>query len=132
MKGTQGKRIERLESASEIAVRGGNQYATKLAELESAFRDVTDPESAGRGLIDQIRKLHACTLEILWRAESVGRADAALRAIREARSNLELVARLTGQLDSAAANVRVTTVVVMSEPISNEEALQVLDIEVKQ
>ena len=50
-------------------------------------------------LLDEVRSLQARTLTILDRAERVGDLRTALRAIKEARGNLELLAKLVGQLD---------------------------------
>src|SRR5215218_8336870 len=50
-------------------------------------------------LLDEVRSLQARTLTILDRAERVGDLRTALRAIKEARGNLELLAKLVGQID---------------------------------
>ena len=50
-------------------------------------------------LLDEVLSLQARTLTILDRAERVGDLRTALGAIREARGNLELLAKLVGQLD---------------------------------
>jgi hypothetical protein len=50
-------------------------------------------------LLDEVRSLQARALTILDRAERVGDLRTALRAIREARGNLELLAKLVGQID---------------------------------
>jgi hypothetical protein len=50
-------------------------------------------------LLDQVRDLQARTLAILEAAESTRQHRTALSAIREARSNLELLAKLLGELD---------------------------------
>ena len=50
-------------------------------------------------LLDEVRSLQARTLTILDRAERVGDLRTALRAIKEARGNLELLAKLMGQID---------------------------------
>ncbi len=49
-------------------------------------------------LLAQVRDLHARTLAILAEAEDSGDKRTALQAIREARGNLELLAKLLGQL----------------------------------
>lgn len=59
-------------------------------------------------LLDQIRSLHARTLRILANAEAAGDATTALRALREARGGLELLAKLLGELDDApSVNVQI-------------------------
>jgi Flp pilus assembly protein CpaB len=50
-----------------------------------------------------VLELHQRALAILARAEQSGDLPTALRGIRECRSNLELVARLTGDLDAPIA-----------------------------
>ncbi len=52
----------------------------------------------GDGLLDQLQQLQAKALGILARAESAGDLRSALGAIREVRSTLELVAKVTGEL----------------------------------
>jgi hypothetical protein len=50
-------------------------------------------------LLDEVRSLQSRVLTILGRAEGVGDLRTALGAIREARGNIELLAKLVGQLD---------------------------------
>lgn len=50
-------------------------------------------------LLDQVQTMQARTLVILQQAEQAGALGIALGAIREARGNLELLAKLTKQLD---------------------------------
>lgn len=50
-------------------------------------------------LLDQVQSLHARTLTILAGAEASQDGRLALGAVREARGNLELLARLLGELD---------------------------------
>jgi hypothetical protein len=50
-------------------------------------------------LLDQVRDLQRRALEILDKAEEAGELRTALGAIREARGNLELLAKLLGELD---------------------------------
>jgi hypothetical protein len=54
-------------------------------------------------VLDQIRHLNARALRILTAAENTKDHVTALSAIREVRHGLELVARLTGELDPRAA-----------------------------
>ncbi len=49
-------------------------------------------------LLEQVSALHRRTLAILGNAEVEGEHKLALAAIREARSNLELLGRLMGEL----------------------------------
>ena len=73
-------RLERLESDGAMAVQPADQ---------SAAGPVDDSN-----LITRINQLQRRTLSILQRADAAGRADVALKAIREARGNMELLARL--------------------------------------
>ncbi len=50
-------------------------------------------------LLEQVRDLQRRALEILDKAEEAGELRTALGAIREARGNLELLAKLLGELD---------------------------------
>jgi len=50
-------------------------------------------------LLDQVGDLQRRALAILDRAEEAGELKTALSAIREARGNLELLAKLLGELD---------------------------------
>jgi len=50
-------------------------------------------------LLDQVRDLQGRALAILDKAEEAGELRTALGAIREARGNLELLAKLLGELD---------------------------------
>ena len=50
-------------------------------------------------LLEQVRDLQSRALAILGKAESAGDLRTALGAIREARGNLELLARLLGELN---------------------------------
>ena len=61
-------------------------------------------------LLAQVRDLQTRALSILQRAEVVGDLRTAVMAIREARGNLELLARLLGELqEGATVNVLVTS-----------------------
>jgi hypothetical protein len=60
-------------------------------------REVRDVEH-GDDLLGQLQFLNKKTLSILEEAESSGDRRVALAAIREARSNVELNAKLTGEL----------------------------------
>jgi hypothetical protein len=53
-------------------------------------------------LLDQMSALHRRTLAILGQAEVSGETKIALSASREARNNLELLAKLTGELKAHA------------------------------
>jgi len=73
--------------------------AEHLPVLLSKAREAEDAAAAD-DLLAQLRDLHARTLAILDAAERQGALAPALGAIREARGNLELLAKLTQQLDA--------------------------------
>ena len=56
-------------------------------------------------LVSELSQLQVRTLEILAQAEDSGELRTALVAIAQARSNLELMAKLQGQLESQAPTV---------------------------
>jgi hypothetical protein len=74
-------------------------------------------------VLDAIRRLNQRTMVILDKAEQ-GRRDPniALQAIRESRRNLELIARLTGELKNTESNepTRVEIVYVDKQLVVNE------------
>jgi hypothetical protein len=70
-------------------------------------------------LLGQVRDLQARTLAILEAAEETRQHRTALSAIREARSNLELLAKLLGKLDERP----VTNVLVSAEWVSVRTAM---------
>jgi hypothetical protein len=70
-------------------------------------------------LLDQVRDLQARTLAILEAAETTRQHRTALSAIREARSNLELLVKLLGEL----AERPVTNVLVSAEWVSVRTAM---------
>lgn len=85
-----------LYDVSEAAVRrhASNHLPAKLVMAEKA----TEVAEAN-DLLAQVQDLQARTLSILEDAETTRQHRTALSAIREARSNLELLAKLVGQLD---------------------------------
>lgn len=62
-------------------------------------------DMATDSLLCQVRKLQRKALGILAKAEKAGDLRTALGAIREARGNLELLAKLMGELPDLAINV---------------------------
>ena len=65
-------------------------------------------------LMGSIRSLRARTLEILKSAETAGQLETALKAIREVRGILELLARLSGELEASTPG---STTVQCSSPM---------------
>jgi hypothetical protein len=88
--------VASLYDVSEAAVRRhkANHLPAKLAMAQQA-EEVAEADS----LLAQVRDLQERTLAILEGAESTKQHRTALSAIREARSNLELLAKLLGELD---------------------------------
>ena len=71
-------------------------YALLDGHLHNTLRDATADD-----LLAQVRSLQGRALAILDRAEKAGDLRTALGAIREARGNLELLAKLLGELNDA-------------------------------
>ena len=89
VEGTPNRRI-----ASHYDVTKANHLPTKLIMAQAA-EEVAQADD----LLGQVQDLQARTLAILEAAEGSREHRTALAAIREARSNLELLAKLLGELD---------------------------------
>ena len=96
VEGTPNRRIASHYDVTERAVRNhkANHLPTKLIMAQAA-EEVAQADD----LLEQVRDLQARTLAILEAAEGSREHRTALAAIREARSNLELLAKLLGELD---------------------------------
>jgi hypothetical protein len=94
--GEANRRIAAQYAVSEQAVRRHKEghLPAKLVMAQEA-EEVAQADD----LLDQVRGLQARTLAILEAAEETSQHRTALAAIREARSNLELLAKLLGELD---------------------------------
>jgi hypothetical protein len=88
--------VASLYDVSEAAIRRhkANHLPAKLVMAEKAAEVVQ-----ADNLLEQVRDLHQSTLNILAEAEQSKQYRTALSAIREARGNLELLAKLLGELD---------------------------------
>ena len=77
-------------------------YRHGREHLPTLLTKAKDAEEAAVAddLLDQLHNLQATTLSLLRKAERAGKLGTAVMAIREARGNLELLAKLTQQLDS--------------------------------
>jgi hypothetical protein len=64
---------------------------------------LADAAAIAEPVLGEMRKLNARALRILNDAEAAKDRPTALHAIRECRRNLELIAKLTGELDPRAA-----------------------------
>ena len=86
----------RYRTVGERAVRRhrSNHLPAKLLMAEKAA-EVAEADS----LLDQVGDLQRRALAILDSAEEAGELRTALSAIREARGNLELLAKLLGEID---------------------------------
>jgi hypothetical protein len=71
-----------------------NHLPAKLVMAQAA-EEVAQADT----LLEQVRNLQRRALEILDKAEDAGELRTALGAIREARGNLELLAKFLGELD---------------------------------
>jgi hypothetical protein len=73
----------------------------KDAHLPTALARAREAKELARAdeLLIQVRDLQGRTLSILSASEEAGELRTALAAIREARGNLELLAKLLGELD---------------------------------
>ena len=114
--GTPYRRIASQFQVSEIAVR--RHKAAHLPETLAQARDAEEVAHAD-DLLAQVRDLQARALSILDTAERAGDLRTALMAIREARSGLELLARLLGELSDAPQ----VNVLVMPEWLAVRSAL---------
>ncbi len=86
----------RYDSLSQAAVQRHevNHIPATLAKAKEA-KEVAHADN----LLGQVRALQSKTLSILLRAEGAGDLRTALSAVREARGNVELLAKLSGELD---------------------------------
>jgi hypothetical protein len=103
---TSNRSLASLYDVSEAAVRRhkANHLPAKLVMAEQAA-EIAEADN----LLSQVRDLQSRTLAILEAAEASKQHRTALSAIREARSNLELLAKLLGELDdSPTVNILVS------------------------
>ncbi len=86
----------RYRTIDERAIRRhkANHLPAKLVMAQAA-EEVAQADT----LLGQVRDLQRRALDILDKAEEAGELRTALGAIREARGNLELLAKLLGELD---------------------------------
>lgn len=104
--GASNRSLASLHDVSEAAIRchRTNHLPATLAKSQDA-QEVAEADD----LLAQVQNLQARTLSILEKAETTSQHRMALSAIREARSNLELLAKLVGQLDdSPTVNITIS------------------------
>jgi hypothetical protein len=94
--GVSNRSVASLYDVSEAAVRRhkGNHLPTKLVMAQAA-----EEAAEADTLLDQVKGLQGRAYAVLDRAEAAGELRTALSAIREARGNLELLAKILGELD---------------------------------
>jgi hypothetical protein len=94
--GASNRSVASIYDVSEAAVRRhkANHLPAKLVMAEKVA-EVVEADN----LLDQVKGLQRRAYGILDRAEEAGELRTALSAIREARGNLELLAKLLGELD---------------------------------
>lgn len=95
-RGTPNRRIAAQLGVSENALR--RHKSEHLPRSLTRAREASEVARADE-LLGEVRTLHSKALDILASAEKQGDSRTALSAIREARSCLELLARLLGELE---------------------------------
>jgi transposase-like protein len=88
------------ESSRQIAKRFGFTHTIVNRHIREHIGQALAACNIAEPVLEQIRKLNTRTLAILRKAEDDSDPAMALAAIRESRANLQLVARLTGELKS--------------------------------
>jgi hypothetical protein len=109
-------KLSSVFAVSEQALRRhkGSHLPAKLVMAQAA-----EEEAEADKLLGQVRDLQRRVLDILDKAEEAGELRTALSAIREARGNLELLAKLLGELDERP----VTNVLVSAEWVTLRTAM---------
>jgi hypothetical protein len=95
--GTSNRAVARQYELSKDALRRHREHIPQLLLEASQAMEVADADD----LLSQVRDLQRRSLAILDQAEDAGELRTALSAIAQARSNLELLGRLAGQLQQA-------------------------------
>jgi hypothetical protein len=96
VEGTPNRRIASHHDVTERAVR--NHKASHLPATLVKAQEAEEIAEAD-GLLSHVKDLQTRALSILDKAEAADELRTALGAIREARGNLELLAKLLGELD---------------------------------
>ena len=88
--------------AAQWALSTGALQRHRQQHLPALLAKAQEADDAARAddLLAQLRELQSTTLALLTTAEQAGKLGTALLAVREARGNLELLAKLTQQLDT--------------------------------
>ena len=85
-----------FDLSPDAVYRHGREHLPALLAKAQEAEDA----AAADDLLAQLRALQSTTLTLLEKAESAGKLGTAIMAVREARGNLELLAKLTQQLDT--------------------------------
>lgn len=95
--------------AEKFSLKITSVHRHKKSHLPAFLTKAVDAEEIIRAddLLAQVRNLQTKALSILAKAEAAGDLKIALQAIREARGNLELLARLLGELQEQSQTVNV-------------------------
>jgi hypothetical protein len=113
---TSNRLVASLYGVSEVAAR---RHKTNHLPAKLVMAQANEEVAQADDLLTQMRDLQRRALDILDKAEADGELRTALSAMREARGNLELLAKLLGELDEPP----VTNVLVSSEWVSVRTAM---------
>lgn len=80
-----------------------NHVAGPIQRIAEAERQLREAAALIQPTLNEMRKLNARALRILAIAEASKDHETALKAIHQCRLNLELISKLTGELDPKAA-----------------------------
>lgn len=94
-----GTAAEEIAKRYGLAARSVRRHAAGHLPATLARAQAAAEVAHAEDLLEQLRDLQRRTLAILGAAEATDDRTIGLRAIREARGNLELLARLLGELD---------------------------------
>lgn len=104
MRRTPYRTIQKQYGVSKSAIdRHVTQHVSKAFRQLATAEKLTDAAIIIEPVLGEMRKLNARALRILADAEAAKDRPTSLHAIRECRRNLELIARLTGELDPRSA-----------------------------
>ena|SRR6516164_7481935 len=107
-------------------VRHLKRHVTKaLRKLTATEIPLAMAEEVAEPVLVEMRKLNVRSLRILKSAEDAKDHTTALSAVRECRRNLELIAKLTGELDPRAAGEETGGGALQVTVIYSEAAIQV-------
>jgi hypothetical protein len=104
----EGKPNRRIASHHDVTERAVRNH--KAGHLPAALAKAQEAREVAKAynLLSDVRGLQERALGILDKADDAGDLRTALGAIREARGNLELLAKLLGELDERPVNVLIS------------------------